>query len=51
MLSLFFLTFCVANAFVIMWSLLKDDQFEFQGQIRDKKFSLAKKTPSKNEID
>lgn len=51
MLSLFFLIFCLANAAAILWSLLKDDQAEFQGQIRDKKFTLAKQKSPKVEID
>lgn len=42
MQTIYFLLFCVGIAFIIFWSFRYDDQADFQGQKRDKKFSPAK---------
>lgn len=44
--TLYFLLFSVGIGYIVFWSLINDDQSEFQGQKRDKKF-----TPSKKEDD
>tara|TARA_R110002096_G_scaffold228317_8_gene417746 strand:- start:337 stop:513 length:177 start_codon:yes stop_codon:yes gene_type:complete len=46
MTNLYFLLFCLGIAYIIFWSFRNDDQADFQGQKRDKKFS-----PSKTETD
>jgi len=41
--TIYFLLFCLANAFIVFWCLKYDDQADFQGQKRDTKFTPVKK--------
>jgi len=45
--TIYFIVFCVVNAVIIFWSLRYDDQADFHGQKRDKKFVPAKKKSAK----
>jgi len=50
--TIYFLVFCLANAFIVFWTLRNDDQADFQGQKRDKKFTPVKKNrPEQSTID
>lgn len=42
--AIYFLVFCLTIAFVIFWSMRNDDQAEFTGQERSKRFVVSKKT-------
>jgi len=41
--TIYFFLFCMANAFLIYWCLKNDDQADFMGQKRDKKFTPTSK--------
>lgn len=43
MQAIYFVLFSVGISYIIFWSLRNDDQSEFKGQKRDKKFSPQKK--------
>ncbi len=42
MTTIYFVAFCLGIAVIIFWSLRNDDQTDFQGQKRDKKFAPKK---------
>lgn len=43
MLAIYFAVFCIGIGYVIFWSLRYDDQADFTGQKRDKKFKPSQK--------
>ncbi|MCK0070446.1 hypothetical protein [Kordiimonas laminariae] len=49
MLALYFMFFCLVNAFIIFWCFRYDDKDEYEGQKRDKRFTPVKK--EKTEMD
>ena len=42
MQTVYFILFCLGIGYIIFWSLRNDDQSDFKGQKRDKKFSPKK---------
>ncbi len=41
--TIYFFIFCLIIAYIIFWGFRNDDQSEFQGQKRDKRFTPSKK--------